>query len=298
MQACDLRTAFYDAMFDSTDNNLNPVEEQAIFNVRSILNDPNNLSSYISPLPILQIKLLQLLENPEVEFHELSSLIDQDPALATRVLRTVNSPMFLTRGKAKDLHSAIKRLGISGISNIASSILMEKVRPHKPIYYKMFGRQIWEHSLHCAFLCRGFSKEQGEDEFSGHFLGLIHDVGKIIIFNCLNDAFSKGILEGEPGSKVFKEMMSEMSGDISYFIAREWNLPEKFWMAMFEQTTEPQLKLAVSLHRANYCAELYLLHEQSKITEAELNESIDSLHCNGVVWQEFLGKAKHLAQSI
>ncbi|MDA0281306.1 MAG: HDOD domain-containing protein [Proteobacteria bacterium] len=298
MQASDLRTAFCDAMFDSTDNNLNPVEEQAIFNVRSILNDPNNLSSYISPLPILQIKLLQLLENPEVEFHELSSLIDQDPALATRVLRTVNSPMFLTRGKAKDLHSAIKRLGISGISNIASSILMEKVRPHKPIYYKMFGRQIWEHSLHCAFLCRGFSKEQGEDEFSGHFLGLIHDVGKIIIFNCLNDAFSKGILEGEPGSKVFKEMMSEMSGDISYFIAREWNLPEKFWMAMFEQTTEPQSTLAVSLHRANYCAELYLLHEQSKITEAELNESIDSLHCNGVVWQEFLGKAKHLAQSI
>lgn len=142
IQAYDPKTAFYDAMFDYADDNLNPVEEQVISNVRDILNNPKNLSSYISPLPVLQIKLLQLLENVEVEFHELADLIEQDPALATRVLRIVNSPLYLTRGKAEDLLSAIKRLGVSGISNIASSVLMEKVRPHKPIYYKMFGRQI------------------------------------------------------------------------------------------------------------------------------------------------------------
>jgi len=298
MQAYDMKTAFYDAMFDSTDINLSAIEEQAIVNVREILNDPKNLSSYISPLPVIQIKLLQLLENPEVEFKELAKLINQDPALATRVLSIVNSPMYLSRVRATNLLAAIKHLGVSGISSIASSVLMEKVRPHKPIYYRMFGRQIWEHSLHTAFLCRGFCKEQEEDEFSGHFLGLIHDVGKIIVFNCLNDAFSKGIIDGEPGSKIFKDMMSEMSRDISYFIAREWELPEKFWMAMFEQTTKPQSTMAVSLHRANCSAELYLLHEKNKISAAELDLLIDSIQCNGPVWQEFLDKAKPLSQSV
>lgn len=298
MQAYDLKTAFYDAMFDSTDINLSPLEDQAVANVREILNDPKNLSSYISPLPVIQIKLLQLLENPEVEFRELVSLIDQDPALATRVLRIVNSPMHLTRVKAENLLTAIKHLGVGGISSIASSVLMEKVRPHKPIYYRMFGRQIWEHSLHCAYLCRGFAKEQGEDEFSGHFLGLIHDVGKIIIFNCLNDAFSKGILEGEPGSRAFKDMMSDMSRDISYFISREWNLPEKFWSAMFEQTTTPKSTLAVSLHRANSCAEVYLLYEKNKIDAMELDNAIASLKCNGAVWQEFQAKAKQLTNEL
>lgn len=298
MKAYDLKTAFYDAMFDSTDMNLNPIEDQAVANVREVLNDPKSLSSYISPLPVIQIKLLQLLENTEVEFEELSNLINQDPALATRVLSIVNSPMYLTRFKADDLPMAIKRMGVTGISNIASSVLMEKVRPHKPIYYKMFGRQIWEHSLHCAFLCRGFAKEQGEDEFAGHFLGLIHDVGKIIIFNCLNDAFSKGIIEGEPGSMAFKDMMSEMSADISYFIAREWKLPEKFWTALLEQTKEPQSSLAVSLHRANSCAELYLLHDKAKITGPELYEAIDSIECNGKVWREFLDKAKLLTDTV
>ena len=298
MHADDFKTAFYDAMFDSTDVKLNPVEKQAVANVREILNDSKNLSSYISPLPVIQIKLLQLLENPDVEFEELAALIDQDPALATRVLRIVNSPMHLTRVKADNLLAAMKHLGVSGISSIASSVLMEKVRPHRPIYYRMFGRQIWEHSLHCAFLCRGFAKEQNEDEFSGHFLGLIHDVGKIIIFNCLNDAFSKGIVEGEPGSKVFKDMMSDMSKDISYFIAREWKLPEKFWMAMYEQTTKPASTLALSLHRANICAELYLLFDKGKIDEPQLTVSVEALKCDGAVWNEFLSKARLMTESL
>ncbi len=96
MQASELKNAFYDAMFDSTDIKLNPIEVQAVANVRVVLNDLKNLCSYISPLPLIKIKLLQLLEKPDVAIEELASLIDQDPALATRVLSIVNSPMFLT----------------------------------------------------------------------------------------------------------------------------------------------------------------------------------------------------------
>ncbi len=298
IRAYDLRTAFYDAMFDSADVEMNPIEEQAAANVRKILNDPKNLSSYITPLPIIQVKLLELIENEDVEFEELAALIDQDPALATRVLAIVNSPLYLTRTKAENLKEAIKRMGVTGISNIASSVMMKGMRPHKPIYYKMFGRQIWIHSLQTAVICRGFAKEQGEEEFSGHFLGLIHDVGKIIIFNCLNDAFSDGIIEGEPGSMAFKEMMSEMSRDISYFIAREWKLPERFWSALYEQTTEPKSALAVSLYRANRCAELYMLRDANKISGPELHEAIDTLGCHGAVWNDFLGEAKHLADMV
>jgi|TARA_B110000495_G_scaffold136412_1_gene119458 hypothetical protein len=80
----------------------------------------------------------------------------------------------------------------------------------------------------------------------------------------------------------FKDIMSEMSMDISYFITREWKLPEKFWMALFEQTKEPQSVLAVALHNANNCAELYLLHEKNKINGDELYEAIDSLKCNAL----------------
>lgn len=298
MLGIDLKTAFYDAMFARTDAGINPIEEQAIVNVRKLLNDHAELSSHIRPMPMLQIQLLQLLEKSDVEIEELVELIEQDPALATKVLSIVNSPMYLTNVPAKNLAAAVMRLGISGISGIASSVMMEKVRPPKPIYYKMFGKQIWVHCLHCAFLCKGFARESGEDEFTGHFLGLIHDVGKIIIFNCLNDALSAGVIEGEPGSRGFKELMSEMSLDISYFIAREWKLPEKFCTALQEQVGEVEAPLSIALQKANLCAEVYLLFKNERIDEEEMKEFIQGQGYDGEVWEEFLDKAEDIAASI
>ena len=298
MQINELKTAFYDAMFDSDDVNVNPAEEFVIAKVRQILNDTDKLSNYIAPLPVLQIQLLELLEKPNVEFAELSTLIEQDPALATRVLRIVNSPMYITRHKPDDLISAIRMLGVSGISSIASAVLMEKIRPPKPIYYKMFGRQIWEHSLHCAHLCQSLASREDEDEFSAHFLGLIHDVGKIIVFNSLSEAFSEGAMDGEPGSKVFKDMMSEMSLDISYFIARDWALPEKFWMPLEEQSKKAQSPMGKILYRANLCAELYLLLSRNKIAADEAENHLEKLQCAGKTWQVFQEKAPKIAEAV
>ncbi|MEQ8315040.1 MAG: HDOD domain-containing protein [Gammaproteobacteria bacterium] len=298
MQISELKTAFYDAMFDSDDININPAEELVIARVRTVLNDTNKLSSYIAPMPVLQIQLLELLDKPDVEFSELSSLIEQDPALATRVLRIVNSPLYITRHKPDDLLSAIRMLGVSGISSITSAILMEKIRPPKPIYYKMFGRQIWEHSLHCAHLCQTLAGQESVDEFSAHFLGLIHDVGKIIVFNCLSEAFCEGALDGDPGSKVFKDMMTEMSTDISYFIARDWELPEKFWVPLQEQSTSRQTPLAKILYRANLCAEIYLLLSRNKIEAKEAESQLELLDCAGQTWQKFQEKAPQLAEAI
>ncbi|MCG8416302.1 MAG: HDOD domain-containing protein, partial [Pseudomonadales bacterium] len=287
MEISELKTAFYDAMFDCDDTNINPIEENVIARVHTILNDRKKLSSYIAPLPVLQIQLLDLLDNEDVEFQKLADLIEQDPALATRVLRIVNSPAYITRTKPDDLLSSIKLLGVSGISSIASSVLMENIRPPKPIYYKMFGRQIWEHSLHCAHLCRRFAVIENEDEFSAHFLGLIHDVGKIIVFNCLSEAFSESPLDGDPGSKVFKDMMSETSRDISYFIARDWELPEKFWMPLEEQSKRQRSPMGAILYRANLCAELYLLLAKKKIEQPEAENYLESLQCDGQIWQQF-----------
>lgn len=290
-----LKTAFYDAMFECDDTNINPLEEKALANVRALLNDREALSSHLAPLPVIQIQLLELLEKPDVEFAELEALIEQDPALATRVLSIVNSPLYLTRQPSQSLLDAIKRLGISGISGITSSILMEELRPVKPIYFKLFGKLIWEHSLHCAYLCKGFGRQMNVDEFSAHFLGLIHDVGKILIFNCLNAALREGILEGDPGSRIFKETMTEMSRDMSYFIAREWGLPERFWSALAEQVHTPKGDLALALHRANLCAELYLLSSKGKISPQEQDQYLQEMDCEPELWQEFRDKAEHIA---
>ena len=131
-----MKNAFYDAMFNDAGTGINPLEEKALANVRVILNDPAQLSSHIPPLPVTLMQLLELIKDPHADFGKISWLIDQDPALAAQVLKVANSPLYGSDVEIKTLPSAVGRLGVSGVASIASTIMMEIVRPPKPIYYK------------------------------------------------------------------------------------------------------------------------------------------------------------------
>jgi len=249
-----LSTAFYDAMFgtNNTDSGINHIEEKALQNVREILNSPQQLSKQIPPLPVTLLQLIDILKDPNSDFIEIAKLIEQDPGLAVEVLRVANSSLYFRGNKEiTSLRNAVALLGISGISNISTTLLLEKVKPSKPIYYKMFGKQIWIHSVQCAFLCKTLAIENKNDEFDAYFLGLIHDVGKIIIFNCLCDALSSEFPGGNPGSQAFKELMAEMSADISYFIAIEWKLPAIYCEALDVQRSITSSVLSAQLYKGN-----------------------------------------------
>lgn len=291
----NLETAFYDAMFGTTGRAMNALEKQALANVRAILNNPAKLCTHIRPLPVLMIELLQVLKDPDANYRTLANLIRRDPSLATRVLRVVNCPLYRGRVEISDLEGAIGRIGVSGIASIASSIMMESVQPVRPIYYKMFGRMIWVHSLHTAHLCRDYAVLHGVDPFSGYFLGLIHDVGKIIVFDSLNTALSAGILDGEPGSTVFKETMSELSQDISTFVAREWELPEEFGLALEQQRMGPKSELAKALKRANASAEVFLLMDRGLVDEDDIEPVLEQASYDYDIWRSFLRAAPEIA---
>ncbi len=265
-----IHTAFYDAMFGDkpSSGELNNLENTILTKVRDVLNNPEKLNRHIPPLPVLVLRLLDLTRDPHADFAQLAKVIEHDPSLSGRVLQLANSPFYF-RGaaKIKSLEKAVSLLGLSGVSNIASTIIMEKIKPANPIYYKMFGKQIWDHSIQTAYACRDFAMEADEEEFSGYFLGLIHDVGKIVIFNCLCQALVGNFDDEMPSSHIFKALMSEMSVDMSVAIGEEWDLPQEFRDALIQQRTGQFSALGDALFKANILTELYLLTKTKLIPE-------------------------------
>lgn len=296
-----LSTAFYDAMFgtNNTDSEINHIEEKALRNVREILNSPQQLSKQIPPLPVTLLQLIDILKDPNSDFIEIAKLIEQDPGLAVEVLRVANSSLYFRGNKEiTSLRNAVALLGISGISNISTTLLLEKVKPSKPIYYKMFGKQIWIHSVQCAFLCKTLAIENKNDEFDAYFLGLIHDVGKIIIFNCLCDALSSEFPGGNPGSQAFKELMAEMSADISYFIAIEWKLPTIYCEALDVQRSITSSVLSEQLYKGNLLSELYLLYKKGQISDALIETILEKLSVQKSIWEQFIEIAPKIEKSV
>lgn len=286
-----ISTAFYDALFDVTNmsTSMNTLEETTLENVRNVLNDPEQLSKHIPPLPVILLELINTLKDSNANFLDFIQIIEKDPSLSLMVLKIANSAKYSRNdGGIQSLQKAVGVLGTVGVANIATSVLMKSLMPKSPIYFKKFGRQIWEHSLQCAFLCQALAKHEEQNEFDAHFLGLIHDVGKIIIFGALCNALSN-VLPGEmPGSVAFKQLMSEMSLDISYSIVKEWNLPNLYSDALLAQSRGKSTRLSSVLFRANKISEIYILFQKKKITEDQIDNVLLKLKVDKSIWLDFM----------
>jgi HD-like signal output (HDOD) protein len=296
-----ISTAFYDAMFGQHERVqcMTRIEQEVLDKVRNILNCPDKLSNQIPPLPIILIQLLDKLQDKNADFIEVADIIEHDPALAATILKTANSPLYY-RGNEPicSLRKAISLLGMTEVTSIASTIMVEKIRPPQPIYYKLFGRQIWVHSVCCAFMCRTLAGTCGEDEFNAHFIGLIHDIGKIIVFNCLCEAFSSSASDSSPGSQIFKEIMSEMSTDISSFVAQEWNLPSLYCEALAQQRSKKVSPLAKILYKANLLCEIYLLFTKNMICEKQIADLLEKMSLESTLWQDFVALVAEIEQEV
>ncbi len=296
-----ITTAFYDAMFGVGNHGteINHIEQKALNNVRQILNNPEKLSHQIPPLPVVLLELIDVLKDANADFMDIAEIIEKDPSLAVEVLRVSNSSLYFHGdGEISSLRKAVALLGIAGVSNIATTILVEKIKPAKPIYYKMFGRQIWIHSVQCAFLCKTLAIANKQDEFDAYFLGLIHDIGKIIIFNCLCEALSTELPDDSPGSLVYKELMSEMSADISFFIAEEWKLPQIYSDALQAQRSIGDSSLAEILYKGNLLSEVYLLFKKKLISDELIESLLTKISVEKDIWQQFIEIAPEIEKSV
>ena len=286
-----ISSAFYDAMFgpDQQTTGINAIEQQALKNVRYVLNDTDKLSNQIPPLPMVLLELIEVLKDENTQFIDIEKVIEKDPSLAIEVLKVANSSLYLTvNGEITSLQKAVSIIGISGVASISSTILLAKVRPNPPIYYKMFGRQIWTHSMQCAFLCRALAKSEQQDPFEAYFLGLIHDIGKIIIFNCLCEALSTEAPGSSPGTRAFKQLMTEMSADISFFIAEEWGLPKLYCDALKAHRDVLSSPLATLLYKGNLLSETNLLVNKKGLDDEIIDKLLSKLSVEKKIWLEFI----------
>jgi len=136
----------------------------------------------IPSLPSVVLKLRKYLNDPEVNFDELSKVIEYDPGLTANVLQLANSAYFGWSRTIKSVKDAITRLGTNRIFQM---VLCMSVAPmvRKPIKgYDLDSTDLWEHSIAVAICAEILADElrlRGVEE--GFTAGLLHDIGKIVL---------------------------------------------------------------------------------------------------------------------
>jgi putative nucleotidyltransferase with HDIG domain len=204
---------------------------------KKILGMISNLSS-IPTLPSIIRQIINLLQNPKTSVEELGRAIASDQALAAKVLKLVNSAFYGFPGRISTINHAIVILGFSTIKNVvltASILDMFRKKSDKITGFDI--ERFWMHSISCGAAAKSIARFTNNKIREECFIaGLIHDVGKILLYQHFPDLFMEiynfsiqnKLLFYQSELQLFKITHQEIGGAL----AEKWNLPQMLQQAI------------------------------------------------------------------
>ncbi len=186
-------------------------------------------------LPEVAIRLQETVDDPHSSARDVARIIGDDPAIATKVLKVVNSVFYApTQGEPiTELQFAIARLGFVTVVNIAlsTSIFQAFSRTQMPIFDR---REFWKHSI-CVgivatvlydFCANHVSQHLTRDQI--HLAGIVHDMGKILFERYANEEFHMALdnarKEDLPAMKEEARMIGLGHDEAGGWLAEKWKL--------------------------------------------------------------------------
>src|SRR4051794_10645537 len=145
-------------------------------------------------LPGIVSQVLKETENPECSAQSIEKLLSSDQALASKVLRVVNSAYYGLSGQITSLSQAIMILGMPQVRNLVLSVsaisTMKPKTPRQQETLKLF----WLHAFGTAAATQLIAqqKRMRVNDTEGLFLGgLLHDVGKLFLYSMFTQTYDQ-----------------------------------------------------------------------------------------------------------
>jgi putative nucleotidyltransferase with HDIG domain len=177
-------------------------------------------------IPIVAIKVMQLIESENATAEELAKVVASDPAVAARVLKISNSSFYGCQRQILTLSGAIVVLGFSTLRSLVVAASVKQV--YKP--YGLTEKMLWEHSFAAGLAARIIaSQTRTANEEEAFLAGLFHDIGKIIMNTLdrvkfqevMQHCYNEGISFGEAERSIYPFSHDEVGA----YVIRKWNLP-------------------------------------------------------------------------
>lgn len=179
----------------------------------------------ICPFPVAAQQLLDATSSLDYRVREVAEVIESDPALATRLLRIVNSALAGLKRPCRSVQSAVTLLGQRNLRQhaLSASVLagFATDEPH--------SRAILEHSTMVAALCRELASSARIPAEEVYLCGLLHDVGKLMMLQSGEPGYAALLDENMPGDDLRireTELYGFDHGILGGQILLDWRIPE------------------------------------------------------------------------
>ncbi|MAE63585.1 MAG: hypothetical protein CMJ18_04885 [Phycisphaeraceae bacterium] len=186
-------------------------------------------SSRLPSLPTIALEVIDLVQQADVSFKEIAETIQHDPALSSKILKTVNSSFYGQSQSVGTVSQALVILGLNSVKTLALGFSLTanlKNADADAFDHLLF----WKRSLYSAVAARALSQKIGLAQQEEAFLSaLLQDLGMLAMVHTLGEPYKQIVAEaGTEHRKLAGLERRELETDhtqIGGALAQAWKLP-------------------------------------------------------------------------
>jgi diguanylate cyclase (GGDEF)-like protein len=235
------------------------MNEQLVAKIRQCPNLPS--------MPAIAMQVLDLAQKAEADIAEIARVISKDPALSSKILRTVNSSFYGRSHHVGTISHALVILGLQSVKTLVLGFsLVTNLTKNKPKGFKHI--HYWKRSIYAATAARTIAAKTDVLQQEEAFLAaLLMDIGMLVLDQVV----------GEPYGEVHEKAHSHHDispletaalqmnhAEVGKLLAEQWKLPPLLSTPIAyhhtpEQVQDPALKkLSELVGLASRCADVFV----------------------------------------
>lgn len=195
----------------------------------NFLQTVQNTEWLIAP-PRVVTRLMELLNSEHAHWQEVAQTIETEPAIASRILKLVNSPFYGLQVPISSIPQALVFLGSVAVTSIAAAVgifsrMMLKSNPEAAGQLQRF----WWHSACTAFVAKAFARQLDPSLADQIFTAaLLHDIGKLLMIQLALPQYKELeqlLLLGEPELAAERAVFGTTHEEAGELLAERWHFP-------------------------------------------------------------------------
>jgi len=229
--------------------------------------------------PKVYLQLNAILKNSNSDSERIAEIITQDPGLTAKVLQFSNSSFMLNGKPLTNINDAITKMGVDTLSCIVMTAELFSYQPDIP-NFSIINEQL--HSLSTArFAASLVPIELKQDAL---LAGLLHDIGKLILFEIdkeLTLKYFDNQARTTSDIELEKRIFSTDHCQIGGYLLHVWSFPYHIIDAvLLHHNPNKLLKQRFGIAQAVYLANALLKGQEASIAfvqHYQLEEQLDKL---------------------
>lgn len=200
-----------------------------------------NSTIELPTMPEVLLKLNEVMGSVDASAADVAKVVSRDPAVATNILRIVNSAYYGLQVRVSSVSLAVSVMGFNMTKKVALKAAVfsafgkrrEKIQHFDPLAF-------WKHAIYTGVAARAlassstvFAEMHPEDIY---IAGLLHDIGKIILMEKVAPRYlamlRKSVQQQRSETEVEVEDFGFTHADVGSVLAIKWSLPEDLAIAI------------------------------------------------------------------